>query len=169
MYVYVYINIIPHGSMWIRDNTSCSSLEIQSARCNLPFIFLSKYVYTHPINLPFISFDVQICIPTPSSPFARRGARNREEQLEWDVREKCDGWLAAVRTQETSCSSDSRFRRKLSETTAHRLQGTQRPHMLWLTSWGWFSLTTEFVVVPLARGEPAERLQRKACVNCGVR
>jgi len=53
-----------------------------------------------------------------------------------------------VRTQETSCSSDSRFRRKLSGTTGHRLLRRQRPQMVWLTAWVWFSLTTEVVVVP---------------------
>jgi len=35
-----------------------------------------------------------------------------------------------VRTQKKSCSSDSRFRRKLSGTTGHRLLGTQRMQML---------------------------------------
>jgi len=50
-----------------------------------------------------------------------------------------------VRTQETSCSSDSRLRRTLSGTTGHRLLGTQRPQMVWLTAWVWCSLTTEFV------------------------
>ena len=56
-------------------------------------------------------------------------------------------YIYIVSTQKKSCSSDSRFRRKLSETTGHRLQGTQRPHMLWLTAWVWFSLTTEFVAI----------------------
>jgi len=49
-----------------------------------------------------------------------------------------------VKTEERSCSSDSRFRRELSETTGHRLLGTQRPQMVWLTAWVWFSLTAEF-------------------------
>ena len=35
-----------------------------------------------------------------------------------------------VRTQETTCCFDSRFRRKLSGTTGHRLLGMQRPQML---------------------------------------
>jgi len=37
---------------------------------------------------------------------------------------------SSVRTQEKASSSDSRFRRKLSGTTGHRLLGTQRPQML---------------------------------------
>ena len=52
---------------------------------------------------------------------------------------------------QTSCSSDSRFRRKLTETTGHRLLGTQRPQMLWLTAWAWFSLTPECLVLCLKR------------------
>jgi len=54
-----------------------------------------------------------------------------------------------VRTQETACSSDSRFRHKLSGTTGHRLLETQRPHMLCVAAWVWFCLSTEFIVVPL--------------------
>jgi len=50
-----------------------------------------------------------------------------------------------VRTQEKTCSSDSRFRRKLSGTTGHRLLGTQRPQILCVVAWVWFCLTTEFV------------------------
>jgi len=65
-----------------------------------------------------------------------------------------------VRTQEKSCSSDSRFRRKLSETTGHRLLGTQRPQMLWLTAWGWFSLTTELSARCCTRGS------REGCRRC---
>jgi len=38
-------------------------------------------------------------------------------------------FLYSVRTQETSCSSDSRFRRELSGTSGHRFLGTQRPQM----------------------------------------
>jgi len=54
-----------------------------------------------------------------------------------------------VRTQEKSCSSDYRFRRKMSGTTGHRLLGTQRPQMLCVAAWIGFCLSTEFVVVPL--------------------
>ena len=50
-----------------------------------------------------------------------------------------------VRTPEKSCSSDSRFRRKLSGTTGHHLLGTQRPQMLCVAAWVWFCLATEFV------------------------
>jgi len=39
----------------------------------------------------------------------------------------------------------TRFRRKLSGTTRHRLLGTQRPQMLCVAAWVWFCLTTEFV------------------------
>jgi len=56
-----------------------------------------------------------------------------------------------VRTQEKACSSDSRFRRKLSGTTGHRLLGTQRPQMLCVAAWVWFCLSTEFVDVSTAR------------------
>ena len=63
-----------------------------------------------------------------------------------------------VRTQEKACSSDSRFRRKLSGTTGHRLLGTQRPQMLCVAAWAWFCLSTEFVVVPqLGGGRPSWR------------
>jgi len=48
-----------------------------------------------------------------------------------------------VRTQETACSSDTRFRRKLRGTTGHRLLGTQRPQMLCVAAWVWFCLSTE--------------------------
>jgi len=48
--------------------------------------------------------------------------------------------VSCVKTQEQSCSSDSRNRRKLSGTTGHRLLETQRPQMLWLIAWVWFSL-----------------------------
>jgi len=51
----------------------------------------------------------------------------------------------SVRTQEKACCSDSRFRRKLSGTTGHRLLGTQRPQMLCVAAWVWFCLSTEFV------------------------
>jgi len=37
-----------------------------------------------------------------------------------------------VRTQERSCRSDSRLRRKLSGMIGHRLLGTQRPQMVWV-------------------------------------
>jgi len=50
-----------------------------------------------------------------------------------------------VRTQENTCSSDSRFRRKLGGTTGHRLLGTQRPQLLCVAAWVWFCLTAEFV------------------------
>ena len=60
---------------------------------------------------------------------------------------------APARTQEKTCSSYCRFRRKLSGTTGHRLLGMQRPQILWVTAWVWFSLTTECVVVPLAGRE----------------
>ena len=40
-----------------------------------------------------------------------------------------------VRTQGKACSSDSRFRRKLSGTTGHRLYGTQRPQILFVAAW----------------------------------
>jgi len=36
-------------------------------------------------------------------------------------------------------------RHRLSGTTGHRLLGTQRPQMLYVAAWVWFSLTTEFV------------------------
>jgi len=60
-----------------------------------------------------------------------------------------------VRTKEKACSSDSRFRRRLSGTSGHRLLGTRRPQMLCVAAWVWFCLATEFVVVPLARSEPS--------------
>ena len=53
--------------------------------------------------------------------------------------------IPTVRTHEKACSSDSRFRRKLSGTTRHRLLGTQRPQMLCVAAWVWFCLSTEFV------------------------
>ena len=53
--------------------------------------------------------------------------------------------ITVVRTQERACSSDSRFRRKLSGTTEHRLLGTQRPQMLCVAAWAWFCLSTEFM------------------------
>ena len=56
------------------------------------------------------------------------------------------GVPAGVRTHKKSCSSGSRFSRRLSETTGHRLLGTQKPQMVWLLAWVWFSLTTEFLV-----------------------
>ena len=59
--------------------------------------------------------------------------------------------VTGVSTQEKSWCFVSRFRRKLRGTTGHRLMGTQRPQMLWVAAWVWFSLSTEFVVVPLAR------------------
>jgi len=40
----------------------------------------------------------------------------------------------SLRTQEKSCSSDSRFRRTLSGTSGHRLLGTQRSQMVWVTA-----------------------------------
>jgi len=52
--------------------------------------------------------------------------------------------VCIVTTEKKACSSDSRFRRELSETTGQRLLGTQKPQMVWLTAWVWFSLTTEF-------------------------
>jgi len=63
--------------------------------------------------------------------------------------------IQVVITQEQSCSPDSRFRRKLSETTGRGLLGTQRPQMLWLTAWGWSSLYTECVEV-LPRVHPVK-------------
>ena len=48
-------------------------------------------------------------------------------------------------TQERACSSDSRFRRKLSGTTGHRLLETQRPQMLCVAAWVCFYLSTEIV------------------------
>jgi len=57
--------------------------------------------------------------------------------------------ISVVITQEQTCSSDSRFRRKLSGTTGHRLLGTQRPQMLCVAAWVWFCLSTEFVAVYL--------------------
>jgi len=48
-------------------------------------------------------------------------------------------------TQEKACRSDSRFIRKLSGTTGHRLLGTQRPQMLCVAAWVWFCLSTEFI------------------------
>jgi len=53
--------------------------------------------------------------------------------------------MRRVRTQKKACSSDSRFRRKLSGTTGHRLLGTLRPQMLCVAAWVWFCLSTEFV------------------------
>jgi len=41
------------------------------------------------------------------------------------------------------------FLRRLSATTGHRLLGTQRPHMLWLTAWVPCSLTTEFLGIDI--------------------
>ena len=57
----------------------------------------------------------------------------------------CGAQHKTVRTQEKASSSDSRFRRKLSGTTGHRLLGTQRPQMLCVAAWVWFCLSTEFV------------------------
>jgi len=68
----------------------------------------------------------------------------------WTFRCTCLG-LGGVKTQEKACRSDSRFRRKLSGTTGHRLLGTQRPQMLCVAAWVWFCLSadlwwyTEFV------------------------
>ena len=56
-------------------------------------------------------------------------------------------YIHIVRTQEKACSSDSRFGRKLSGTTGHRLLGTQGPQMLCVAAWVWFCLTTEFVEI----------------------
>jgi len=50
-----------------------------------------------------------------------------------------------VRTQDKVCCSDSRFRRKLSGTTGHRLLGTQRPQVLCVAAWAWFCLSIECV------------------------
>jgi len=50
-----------------------------------------------------------------------------------------------VRRQETACNFDSRFSRKLSGTTGHRLLGTQKPQLLCVVAWVWFCLSTEFV------------------------
>ena len=63
----------------------------------------------------------------------------------------CSISVSLVITQERACCSNSRFRRKLSGTTGHRLLGTQRRQMLCVAAWVWFCLSTEFVVVPLAR------------------
>ena len=51
-----------------------------------------------------------------------------------------------VRTHETTCCCNSRFKCKLSGTTGHRLPGTQTAKMLCVAAWFWFSLTIEFVV-----------------------
>jgi len=50
-----------------------------------------------------------------------------------------------LRLQEKACTSDSRFGRKLSGTTRHRLVATQRPQMLCVAVWVWFCPSTEFV------------------------
>ena len=44
--------------------------------------------------------------------------------------------IVLVRTHETSCSSDSQFRRKLSETTMHRRLEAQRPKMVYIKESG---------------------------------
>jgi len=66
--------------------------------------------------------------------------------------------MGCVKPQEKACCSDSRFRRKLSGTTGHRLLGTQRPQMLCVAAWDWFCLSTEFVVVPLVGERPQKTL-----------
>jgi len=62
---------------------------------------------------------------------------------DWCLRSPTLYLFCFVRTQQTSCSSDSRFRRKLSGTTGHRLLGTQRPQMLCVAAW--VCLSTECV------------------------
>jgi len=66
-----------------------------------------------------------------SEPAKQFSSRQRSKRAPRPGGARDDG----VRTQETSCSSDSRFRRKLAGTTAHRLLGTQRPQMLCVAAW----------------------------------
>jgi len=56
--------------------------------------------------------------------------------------------------------SYSRFRRKLRGTTGHCLLGTQRPQMLCVAAWVWFSLSTEFVGVSPKSGHAGHKLCR---------
>jgi len=65
--------------------------------------------------------------------------------VSWPIGSEREEEKRMVITQETACSSDSRFRRKLSGTTGHRRLGTQRPHMLCVAAWVWFCPSTEFV------------------------
>jgi len=75
------------------------------------------------------------------------------------------GTPPAVRTQEKACSSNSRFRRKLSGTTGHRLLGTKRPQILCVAAWVWFCLSTEFVAAQRSHSPSQVRDHPCLCVT----
>jgi len=66
-------------------------------------------------------------------------SRKRGTRIEVLVIEHTNSYVVPTPCLDANC--------KLSETKGHRLLKTQRPQMLWLTAWVWFSLTEEFVAM----------------------